>query len=105
MGIKTMHSPNCDECDLCCRLIAVDELNKPYGVACPHLVLKLDGAPGCCGIWKDAPQSCHAFFCGWRASQHLEPKNRMPPTMRPDRCGVLFGMFDPEVGTGKKMAM
>lgn len=85
----------CDECDLCCRVIGVEEIDKPRGHACPHLVAGKKGG-GCCGIFERQPESCRMFFCGWRASQYLSPKHRMPITMRPDHCGVVIGPIDEE---------
>lgn len=83
----------CEECDLCCRLIAVPEIDKPRDFACRHLVTSSKGG-GCCGLYPDQPESCKLFYCGFRASQYLPEYQRMPASMRPDRCGVVIGPID-----------
>ncbi len=84
----------CDGCVKCCELIAVPEIGKPHNELCRHAV------PGAgCSLHPSQggsgqPVSCHHFYCLWLSSQRLGPEHRMPPEMRPDRCGVVFGPID-----------
>ncbi len=57
----------CGSCSLCCKLIAVTELNKPEGVWCSHC------APGTarCLIYENRPPSCQGFHCGWLQSSEF----------------------------------
>lgn len=70
----------CGDCDLCCTLMAVRELEKPPFHPCAHL------APGGgCGVWGEHPPSCRTFHCLWRASEDL-----LPPELFPADCGFLL---------------
>jgi len=68
----------CGSCTLCCRVLAIDELDKPEGVACRHC----ESGRGC-GIYPDRPESCRGFYCGYLAlpfvGQHWFP----------DHCGMV----------------
>lgn len=55
-----VHDRKCGECSMCCKLMAIDELEKPLGVWCEH-VLKRRG----CAIYDNRPPSCAAFQCGY----------------------------------------
>jgi len=70
----------CGTCDACCVLPDIDEpaFTKPAGVVCPNLA-----QGGGCRIYDTRPQTCRAYFCGWR----LHPI--VAEHMRPDRCGVM----------------
>jgi len=50
----------CGECSLCCKAVAVQDLNKPAGQWCAHF----SRGHGCT-IYSDRPQSCRAFNCHW----------------------------------------
>jgi hypothetical protein len=50
----------CGECSLCCKVIAVDVLQKPAGAWCGHC-LKTSG----CAIYERRPDECRQFNCGW----------------------------------------
>lgn len=58
----------CGTCTLCCKLIAVTELNKPPGEWCPHAVRK-----GGCAIHATRPTGCRTFFCDWMSEEALGP--------------------------------
>lgn len=54
---------SCGTCTLCCKLLAIRELEKPRGAWCPHCV------PGTgCGIYADRPPSCREFHCAYLTS-------------------------------------
>lgn len=59
----------CGTCTLCCKVVAVDALNKPAGVWCTHC------APGRgCRIYADRPEECHTFNCTWILDERLGPQ-------------------------------
>jgi hypothetical protein len=85
---------SCDSCTACCTILGVPEIEKTRGVMCEHV------RDGGCSLHParggtEQPVSCSMFVCGWLASQSL-PRHSMPPTMRPDRCGVVIGPIDEE---------
>jgi hypothetical protein len=56
----------CGSCTLCCKLIAVIELQKPPGEWCRHC------RPGSgCGIHQERPAECRVFFCHWMLEKSL----------------------------------
>jgi Fe-S-cluster containining protein len=72
---------SCGACTLCCTLLGVVELDKPRCTKCVHEV-------GKCTIYHFRPESCRTFDCVWLQTQSREEK--MPKSMRPDRCGVVI---------------
>lgn len=68
----------CGDCDACCTVLAVQDLQKAAGVACHHLMP--DG--GGCKIHDLRPQICRQFFCGWRFGFGTD-------NHRPDKSGVV----------------
>jgi Fe-S-cluster containining protein len=59
----------CGECRLCCKLLAVDEIDKPPHEWCEH------AEPGIgCAIYKDRPAACRTFRCLWLGQQELGPE-------------------------------
>jgi hypothetical protein len=61
----------CGNCSLCCKLLAIDALNKPAGSWCPHCV------PGRgCGVYADRPSECRTFHCCWLTTPNLGPEWR-----------------------------
>ncbi len=61
---------------------------KAAGEPCPHL------CPAGCGIYAERPPVCRRFRCAWLQETDL------PPSLRPDRCGVLFAMNGNVLGEG-----
>lgn len=50
----------CGTCTLCCKVMGVEELDKPRGTWCQHCV------PGSgCKVYAERPPSCRAFHCGY----------------------------------------
>lgn len=69
----------CGPCTMCCKLLAVPELEKPMGVLCAH------ARPGQgCGIYLERPHACRSFQCVWL----LDPE--MPHRFRPDQSKVML---------------
>lgn len=79
----------CGSCTLCCKIMAVDELQKPRNQWCGHC----DKGRGC-KIYDERPQSCRDFECVWLLSQKHDPAppSPLPPELRPDRSKVVLAM-------------
>jgi hypothetical protein len=106
--------------------MAVAELQKGCGEACPHEIPRSAGrearlyfvglvppqpkAEAGCGIYGARPASCRDFYCFWLAEDHESVKSTLPlakrmlhhPTLRdrdrPDRCGVMLDIAKPSEG-------
>ena len=51
---------DCNGCTLCCKLLSIEELEKPPAVMCEHCA---DGSG--CTIYADRPTECRGFFCDY----------------------------------------
>ena len=68
---------NCDDCTMCCKLGAIEELNKPDGEWCPDCI------PGKgCGVYETRPQICRGFHCFFLLSDLSEE-------WRPSHCKFM----------------
>lgn len=67
----------------------VGALEKPAGVPCPH-----QQTHGGCGIYRERPDSCRAFVCGWLADATWSDDER------PDRLGVIVVRADQDSAFG-----
>ena len=87
MKIEMLQQPNtCGSCTLCCKVLAIRELNKEKDVWCTHA----SRAKGC-DIYGHHPESCQNFFCEWLSGNWHS-------TFRPDKVhGVSTATTD---GTG-----
>lgn len=65
---ETVAGRSCDGCTLCCKLMAVREINKPRAVWCTHC----DKKSGCT-IYDTRPFGCRVFYCGWMTAADLGP--------------------------------
>ena len=85
---------SCDGCALCCKLVPVEEINKPGCQWCPAVERTAHGRR--CGVYAERPDACRTFECIWLQSQVRTPSNGypagqvLPPELRPDRCHVVF---------------
>jgi hypothetical protein len=78
-------SRECGSCSMCCKVLSIEELNKPADKWCTHCT------PGKgCGIYKDRPEVCKTFKCGWLLSPEV------PDWMKPSESKVLL-QWDREV--------
>lgn len=75
----------CGTCTLCCKIMHVPELEKPYGEWCGYCERRGRG----CTVYETRPQSCRDFDCVWLQSQG-KPGSAMPPELRPDRSHVVL---------------
>lgn len=69
----------CGSCMLCCTVLMVPELNKPFDVKCTHAV-----AGQGCAIHPNRPKFCRQFFCGWRLDPNIDAM------WKPDICGFVL---------------
>jgi hypothetical protein len=60
---------SCGTCSLCCKVLAVEALNKPSGQWCVHA-----GRGRGCQIHDARPQACRQFFCAWLTDPKLGPE-------------------------------
>ncbi len=67
----------CGPCTLCCKVLAVPELDKPAGVWCRHA-----RKGGGCDRYATRPPTCQAFICGWQQGLIRE-------VLRPDRVHAV----------------
>lgn len=76
MTALPIYSRSCGECEECCRVVAVEELHKPYHTRCVHQTGKG------CAIYGEHPAECKSYACVWLLGL-------LPEHMRPDKIGVL----------------
>lgn len=67
----------CGECNACCSLFPIKEINKEVNSLCKYW----DNG---CTIYDDRPKPCRDYECGY-----LQGKN-VPEKLRPDNCGIVF---------------
>jgi len=67
----------CGPCTLCCKVLAVPELEKPANTWCRHAT-----KGGGCAIYATRPPTCQAFVCGWQ-------QGTVPAALRPDRVHAV----------------
>ena len=75
----------CDGCTACCKILNIQELDKPANVWCRHCKI---GAG--CGAYETRPESCRVYECVWLQSQR--GGKPMAPELRPDRSRVVVGV-------------
>jgi len=83
---------DCGGCNVCCTAMRVAPLNKPAGTPCEH---QTDRG---CGIYRERPSACRAWFCMWVR----DPGRIFNDAHRPDRLGVFFTASGPDPETGKQ---
>lgn len=69
----------CGECGLCCKLQAIDELQKPAGRWCAHFATRKG-----CAIYDARPQACRSYQCAWTMLRGFGDE------WRPDRARFLM---------------
>jgi hypothetical protein len=88
----------CGSCTLCCKLLAIDEIDKPRGAWCRHC----DIGRGC-RIYAERPGPCREFHCGYltwdQVGEHWLPaKAKMVMMLEPsgDRLAVYVDPSRPD---------
>ncbi|MBM3506971.1 MAG: hypothetical protein FJX64_04460 [Alphaproteobacteria bacterium] len=57
---------SCASCTLCCKVMAVRELNKPRLTWCTHCDKKRG-----CTQYETRPETCREFYCAWMTTAEL----------------------------------
>jgi hypothetical protein len=68
---------SCGDCGMCCKLLAIQALDKAPGDWCGHFKKG-------CAIYSDRPPACRSFICLWLDSEKLDE------AWRPDRAKFLM---------------
>lgn len=68
--IEILPGRSCGTCSLCCKLLRIDELNKPEGQWCSHCA---PGRAGCL-IYERRPKECQGFYCAWLTAADVGPE-------------------------------
>lgn len=79
----------CQDCDGCCRVFEVKDVNKAFGEACKHLGPTLFGHG--CQIYNERPDACRRYVCLWLDSQRRQEVESLPEQLRPDVTKVVLG--------------
>src|SRR5262245_3734543 len=77
---KVVPGRRCGSCSLCCKVMQVDEFDKPQGVWCRHC----RPGRGGCTIHQSRPPVCRNYHCGWLLSSSLGPE------WQPSVCKMLI---------------
>lgn len=80
---------HCADCDGCCRVFEVKEVDKAFGEPCKHLGRTPNG-PGCT-IYDSRPMACKNYVCLWLDSQRRPNTTPFPENLRPNVCKVVMG--------------
>lgn len=51
---------SCGSCTLCCKVLSIDELQKPQGKWCTHCNVGKG-----CKVYEERPTECSSFHCGY----------------------------------------
>jgi hypothetical protein len=70
----------CGECQLCCRLLPMQEFNKPAGTRCKHQRHMVG-----CAIYPQRPLPCKLWNCRWLAGDDTG--------LRPDRAHYVVDIM------------
>jgi hypothetical protein len=82
-----MSANHCGECTMCCKLLAVKELEKPEGQWCANCAIGSG-----CRIYEIRPRPCRDFACIWLESQ--SQRSPLPAELRPDRCKMVLSFAE-----------
>jgi hypothetical protein len=88
----TMSDRICGECGLCCKVVAVSELDKPAGQWCPHYAEHKG-----CTIYQTRPDPCRIFRCAWLDHDEFDAD------WFPKKAG--FFLWEDPVPTGRRLVV
>lgn len=71
----------CGTCMFCCKVMTIEEIDKPNNAWCPHCVRGKG-----CGIYETRPTECRTFYCHWMIEKSL------PDAWKPDRSKFVLVM-------------
>jgi hypothetical protein len=78
-GTNLEAARSCGSCSLCCKILAVPDLDKAANVWCKHAK-----KTGGCGIYAKRPDACRRFTCLWLKD------SRLGDDWKPDRCKMVL---------------
>ena len=73
----------CGNCTLCCKVMAIEQLDKPAGRWCPHC----DPGRGCL-VHANRPDECQSFSCMWLVNELLDER------WKPNRSKLVLTTSD-----------
>ena len=76
----------CGECQLCCEIFGVIELNKEQLEKCEHQ------CESGCDIYPTRPRECRMYQCIWKSDESI------PEEYRPDKLGVVIDKRETPIG-------
>jgi hypothetical protein len=82
---KLVPGRSCGSCSLCCKVMAIPEVESPAGEWCRHC------RPGNgCGLYPNWPPVCRDFFCMWQFTAEIGP-HWYPAKSKMVLCSELNG--------------
>ena len=81
--VNVVRGRDCGGCTLCCKLLAVEELETPPLRWCPHCNAKKG-----CEIYEDRPTECRQFYCEYLVNPALGDH------WRPSKCKMVVVLED-----------
>ena len=90
----------CGDCSLCCKVLAIPELEKPKDAWCSNFA-----AGTGCRIYADRPPSCRDFACRWLVDSSMGPewKPSVCKLVLDTKPGLLVVHADPAVSKPWRM--
>ncbi len=76
---KVAPGRECGACTLCCKLMAIEALNKPKGEECPNCIPNV-----ACRIYDTRPGECRSYYC-----EFLKQGN-LPDYWHPRLCHIVL---------------
>jgi hypothetical protein len=67
--VRIVHGRSCKGCTLCCKVLAISELEKPRATWCRHCDPKMG-----CEIHGMHPAECKEFYCGYLTNAALDER-------------------------------
>ncbi len=69
----------CGTCNFCCKILKVEELNKPADQWCEHCYKGVG-----CKTYDERPESCRKFECSWKLMAEI------PERFQPRKVGCML---------------
>src|SRR5829696_2900656 len=68
-GVRIVNGRSCKDWTLCCKVLAISELEKPRATWCKHCNVKTG-----CRIHGTHPSECKDFYCGYLTNAALDER-------------------------------
>lgn len=76
---KLVEGRSCGECAMCCKLLKIDDLQKPASQWCVHCSTRQG-----CDAYETRPRQCRQFFC------HFLENAKLGEEWRPSKSRILL---------------